>query len=167
MHLNELPTPDSAAASAANQVARRFCSSALYAHSVRAYLWGVAYAKGADLEVDLARLAMLARASTIRIAAADAVVAERVIDVRIGEAAGGVKQQVVVDHVTESATQRAKIFDSVLKALADRDTWIGRYGGDCRATLDVGSTEVKLKTSYNAIILPIVSDLGACNPATH
>jgi len=53
MHLHELPSPDTAAAVAANQVARRYCSSALYAHSVRFYLWGVAYAHDADLEVDL------------------------------------------------------------------------------------------------------------------
>jgi len=53
MHLHELPSPDTAAAVAANQVARRYCSSALYAHSVRSYLWGVAYAHDADLEVDL------------------------------------------------------------------------------------------------------------------
>ena len=53
MHLHEMPTPDTPAALAANQVARRYCSSSLYAHSVRAYLWGVAYADGADLDVDL------------------------------------------------------------------------------------------------------------------
>ena len=46
-----------------------------------------------------------------RIATADAVVAERVIDVRISEAARGVEQHVVVDHITGSATQRAKPID--------------------------------------------------------
>ena len=46
-----------------------------------------------------------------RVTTADAVVAELVIDVRIGEAARGVEQQVVVDHITGSATQRAKPID--------------------------------------------------------
>ena len=40
MDLNEIASPDTATALAANQVARRYCSSALYAHSVRSYLWG-------------------------------------------------------------------------------------------------------------------------------
>ena len=52
MHLHELPSPDTAAAVAANQVARRYCSSALYAHSVRSYLWGVAYAERQGFDFD-------------------------------------------------------------------------------------------------------------------
>jgi hypothetical protein len=42
--LNDLAAPDTAAASAATEVARRYCSPALYAHSVRSYLWALAYA---------------------------------------------------------------------------------------------------------------------------
>jgi hypothetical protein len=53
MHLNEMAAPETAAALTAAQVARRYCSSALYAHSVRSYLWGVAYARRADLGFDL------------------------------------------------------------------------------------------------------------------
>jgi hypothetical protein len=55
MHLTELTTPSTTAAIAANQVARRYCSSALYAHCVRSYLWGVAYAQreGMDFDVEL------------------------------------------------------------------------------------------------------------------
>jgi HD domain-containing protein len=45
--------PDTAAASAADQVSRRYCSSALYAHSVRSYLWGLAYAEREALDFDL------------------------------------------------------------------------------------------------------------------
>jgi hypothetical protein len=48
-----MPTPDTAAAVAADQVALRYCSSALYAHSVRSYLWGVAYAEREALEYDV------------------------------------------------------------------------------------------------------------------
>lgn len=53
MNLSEIAPPETAAAVAANQVARRYCSSALYAHSVRSFLWGVAYARGAGLDFDL------------------------------------------------------------------------------------------------------------------
>jgi hypothetical protein len=45
--------PDTAAATAADEVARRFCSSALYAHSVRSYLWGLAYAERETLPFDV------------------------------------------------------------------------------------------------------------------
>jgi hypothetical protein len=48
MTLSELPLPDTPAALAATQVARRYCSSALYAHSVRSYLWALAYARGRE-----------------------------------------------------------------------------------------------------------------------
>jgi HD domain len=51
MHLDNA-CPDTAAALAANQVARRYCSSALYAHSVRSLLWGVAYAEREGLYFD-------------------------------------------------------------------------------------------------------------------
>src|SRR4029079_18025895 len=51
-----------------------------------------------------------------RITAADAVVPERVIDVRVSEAAGGVEQQVVMDHVTESATKCANPVDVDVQA---------------------------------------------------
>ena len=44
----------------------------------------------------------------VRITTADAVVAERVIDASIGEAARGVEQHMVMDHKTGAATQRAK-----------------------------------------------------------
>ena len=44
--------PDTAAAVAANQVARRYYSPTLYAHSVRSHLWGVAYAKRKGLDFD-------------------------------------------------------------------------------------------------------------------
>lgn len=53
MYLHQMATPDTAAAVAANQVARRYCSSALYAHSVRSYLWGVAYAVRHGMDFDL------------------------------------------------------------------------------------------------------------------
>ena len=52
MSLHDMESPDTAAAVAANQVARRYCSSALYAHSVRSYLWGVAYAEREGLDFD-------------------------------------------------------------------------------------------------------------------
>ena len=52
MSLHDMASPDTAAAVAANQVARRYCSSALYAHSVRSYLWGVAYAEREGLDFD-------------------------------------------------------------------------------------------------------------------
>ncbi len=52
MSLHNMVSPDTAAAVAANQVARRYCSSALYAHSVRSYLWGVAYAERQGLDFD-------------------------------------------------------------------------------------------------------------------
>ena len=53
MQLDEMVSPATAAALAANQVARRYCSSALYAHSVRSYLWGVAYAEREGFDFDL------------------------------------------------------------------------------------------------------------------
>jgi HD domain len=53
MHVREMSAPDTAAAVAADQVALRYCSSALYAHSVRSYLWGVAYAEREALEYDV------------------------------------------------------------------------------------------------------------------
>ncbi len=52
MHLNEMATPSTSAALAATQVARRYCSSALYAHCVRCYLWGVAYAERQGMDFD-------------------------------------------------------------------------------------------------------------------
>jgi HD domain len=52
MSLHDMVSPDTAAAVAANQVARRYCPSALYAHSVRSYLWGVAYAERKGLDFD-------------------------------------------------------------------------------------------------------------------
>jgi HD domain len=52
MSLYDMESPDTAAAVAANQVARRYCSSALYAHSVRSYLWGIAYAEREGLDFD-------------------------------------------------------------------------------------------------------------------
>jgi hypothetical protein len=53
MHLTDLAVPETAAASAATAVSRRYCSPALYAHSVRSYLWGLAYADGEGLELDV------------------------------------------------------------------------------------------------------------------
>ena len=64
MHLNEMASPDTAAAVAANQVARRYCSSALYAHSVRSYLWGVAYARRAGPGVSTASCSTSRRCCT-------------------------------------------------------------------------------------------------------
>jgi hypothetical protein len=52
MSSHNMASPDTAAAVTANQVARRYCSSALYAHSVRSYLWGVAYADREGLRFD-------------------------------------------------------------------------------------------------------------------
>jgi hypothetical protein len=52
MHLQDIAPPHSAAASAADDVARHYCSPALYAHSVRSYLWAVAYADRAGLAFD-------------------------------------------------------------------------------------------------------------------
>ena len=45
--------PDTAAAAAADQVARRYCSSALYVHSNRSYPWGLAYAESEALPFDV------------------------------------------------------------------------------------------------------------------
>jgi hypothetical protein len=45
--------PGTAAAAAADEVARRYCSSALYAHGVRSYLWGLAYAQREALPFDV------------------------------------------------------------------------------------------------------------------
>lgn len=61
MHLNDIELPDTAAARAANEVARRFCSSALYAHCVRSYLWGVGYAvrSGVDFDQELLYVAAM------------------------------------------------------------------------------------------------------------
>jgi hypothetical protein len=53
--VKDLPIPDTPAATAATQVARRYCSSALYAHSVRSYLWAVAYAGTGSGDDSLAR----------------------------------------------------------------------------------------------------------------
>jgi hypothetical protein len=52
MRLTDIPVPDSAAAKAALEVATAYCSPALLNHSVRAYLWGVAYARIEDLAYD-------------------------------------------------------------------------------------------------------------------
>jgi hypothetical protein len=52
MRLNEMTAPDTPAALAADEVSRRYCSPALYAHSVRSYLWGVAYAGHGGMEFD-------------------------------------------------------------------------------------------------------------------
>jgi HD domain-containing protein len=61
MDLNEMVSPDTPVGRAATQVARRYCSSALYAHSVRSYLWGVAYAQyeGITFDVELFHVAAL------------------------------------------------------------------------------------------------------------
>lgn len=55
MHLNDIAAPETGAAAAADQIASRYCSPALYAHSVRSYLWGVAYAdhQGLDFDTEL------------------------------------------------------------------------------------------------------------------
>jgi HD domain len=53
MPLDDITVPETPAAFAADQVARRYCSSALYAHCVRSFVWGVAYARGAALSFDL------------------------------------------------------------------------------------------------------------------
>ncbi len=52
MRLDDLPVPRSAAAGAALEVAARYCSPALLAHSVRSYLWAAAFAKQVGLAVD-------------------------------------------------------------------------------------------------------------------
>ena len=52
MHLQDIAIPDTAAAVASDEVSRRYCSAALYAHSVRSYLWGVAYAEVEGLAFD-------------------------------------------------------------------------------------------------------------------
>lgn len=55
MRLHDIASPTSAAATAADQIASRYCSPALYAHSVRSYLWGVDYAdrQGLDFDTEL------------------------------------------------------------------------------------------------------------------
>jgi hypothetical protein len=52
MHLHDITSPETTAAAGANEIAQRYCSPALYAHSVRSYLWGVAYAAHRGLEFD-------------------------------------------------------------------------------------------------------------------
>jgi hypothetical protein len=52
MGLDEMTTPDTPAALAADEVSRRYCSPALYAHTMRSYLWGVAYAEHGGMEFD-------------------------------------------------------------------------------------------------------------------
>lgn len=52
MDLNEMASPNTPAMRAAIEVARRYCSSALYGHSVRSYLWGVAYAQREGITFD-------------------------------------------------------------------------------------------------------------------
>lgn len=47
-----LTLPDTAAAAAAREVAAAYCSPALFNHSVRAYLFGVAYARLREIAVD-------------------------------------------------------------------------------------------------------------------
>jgi hypothetical protein len=61
MYVNEMTSPDTAVALTAVRVARRYCSSALYAHSVRSYLWGVAYAQreGITFDVELFHVAAM------------------------------------------------------------------------------------------------------------
>jgi len=56
VQLIDLPVPDSAAAVAAREVAMQYCSTALLNHSVRAYLWGVWYARDQGIAVDEALL---------------------------------------------------------------------------------------------------------------
>lgn len=48
----ELTLPDTPAARAAAEIAERYCSPALRNHSIRAYVWGAAYALDRDLRVD-------------------------------------------------------------------------------------------------------------------
>jgi hypothetical protein len=52
MRLTDVAVPDSAAAKAALEVATAYCSPALLNHSIRAYLWGIAYAQLEDLAYD-------------------------------------------------------------------------------------------------------------------
>ncbi|MCS5718858.1 cyanamide hydratase [Herbiconiux sp. CPCC 205763] len=52
MHLDELPLPDSAAATSAVEVAREYQSEALVNHCVRSYLWGAAQGRLTGLEFD-------------------------------------------------------------------------------------------------------------------
>ncbi len=52
MTLHDMTSPSTVAAVAANQVAQRYCSPALYGHSVRSYLWGAAYADREGLDFD-------------------------------------------------------------------------------------------------------------------
>ena len=52
MRLHDLPVPDSAAATAALEVATEYCSPALLQHSVRSYLWAAAFARLRGMDVD-------------------------------------------------------------------------------------------------------------------
>jgi hypothetical protein len=52
MHLDDLPLPDTPAARAALEVARRFHSPAFVNHGVRSYLWAAAAARTEGLAVD-------------------------------------------------------------------------------------------------------------------
>ena len=47
-----LTFPDTAAAAAAREVAAAYCSPALFNHSVRAYLFGLVYARAQELAID-------------------------------------------------------------------------------------------------------------------
>src|SRR5690242_10417223 len=52
MRLADLTVPETAAAAAAREVAAAYCSPALFNHSVRAYLFGVVYARAKAIEID-------------------------------------------------------------------------------------------------------------------
>lgn len=65
-----LPVPASAAAVSALEVATVYCSPALRNHSVRAYLWGVAYADARGIAVDVELLYVAAMLHDIGLVAA-------------------------------------------------------------------------------------------------
>ncbi|MEV4442862.1 HD domain-containing protein [Streptomyces sp. NPDC049577] len=52
MRLDDLVVPDSAACSAAREVAGAYCSPALLNHSIRSYLWAAAHATAHDIAFD-------------------------------------------------------------------------------------------------------------------
>jgi hypothetical protein len=70
MKLDDLPVPDSAAATAALEVATAYCSPALRNHSVRAYLWGAGYAYQRGIAFDAELLYVAAMLHDIGLVAA-------------------------------------------------------------------------------------------------
>lgn len=61
MTLDEMPVPDSHAVAAAAMVARQYCSTALYHHAARSYVWAAAFGRmdGIDFDAELLYVAAM------------------------------------------------------------------------------------------------------------